>query len=551
MIELIWFFTRGDLWDHHTQQPTMLLSISRLVLPRYRPRAVLSSAHTSQSLTTHTRHTSSSASTPTAGTTTRQPEPTDTPSPFGPWRKLPPTEPLRILFCGSDEFSCASLRALHKLQEAKPKLIKSIDVLVRPGKPAGRGLRRIATGPLFHLAEELGLPVHKRDTFTGWELPPAGHVRHHETGEVVKHPAAHENSHRQPFNLAVAVSFGLFVPPRVLRSLRFGGLNVHPSMLPDLRGPAPLQHALLRGRTHAGVTLQTLHEKSYDRGDVLAQTPWPGLPVPEGCDVRQLHDMLADKGAELLVGALERRLFVPPLQLVGWRPTDEDLDRGLLCDAPKVTKLDSMVDWACWTWGRDRKLYPDGWTAVDLARRFRAVGVKLPGEGNTGMWTHAVTRISPQEKRLIFEDVEAVECPESLREAVLTIAQARLSEPAPWLVEQTRSRQLPNYIQNVVFAEKDILDTNNVAQFRLPYLVDDHSSVIIPIKVPYRIIDGHISPVHEKGQLDAIRINRIKVEGMNSRKGPYAMSEFKEPHVAVRDISTMDYSMETIAKLVE
>lgn len=488
----------------------------------------------------------------TTPTTTPQPDPAETrSSPYGPWRKLPPTEPLRILFCGSDEFSCASLRALHKLQADKPKLIRSIDVLVRPGKPAGRGLRRIATGPLFSLAEELGLPVHKRDTFTGWELPPPGHVRHHETGEVLRHPAAYENSQRQPFNLAVAVSFGLFVPPRILRSLRFGGLNVHPSMLPDLRGPAPLQHALLRRRQHVGVTLQTLHERDYDRGAVLAQTPWPGLPVPEGCDVRQLHDMLADKGAELLAGALERRVFVPPLQFAGWKPTDEDLDRGLVVDAPKVTKLDSMVDWACGTWGRDKMLYPGGWTAADLAARFRAVGVRLDREGNSGLWTHAITSKNPREKRLILEDVEAIECPETLRQVVLTIAQAKLSGPAPWLVEQTRNRRVPAKIQAAVFDQKDSFNAHDATEFRVPYLMDEHSSVIIPVKIPYRIIDGLVHPAHEKGQLDAIRIKRIKVEGANSKWAAHSISEFKEAYMTVRDISTMDYSTETIAKLIE
>lgn len=509
----------------------------------------------SQSLITDICHSSSSP--PSAETTTTPPpaepaEPAETrSSPFGPWRKLPATEPLRILFCGSDEFSCASLRALHKLQADKPKLIKSIDVLVRPGKPAGRGLKRIATGPLFNLAEELGLAVHKRDTFTGWELPPPGHVRHHKTGEILRHPAAHENSHRQPFNLAVAVSFGLFVPPRILRSLRFGGLNVHPSMLPDLRGPAPLQHALLRRRSHVGVTLQTLHEKHFDRGAVLAQTPWPGLPVPEGCDVRQLHDMLAEKGAELLAGALERRAFVPPLQFAGWKPTDEDFDQGRVVSAPKVTKLDSMVDWACWTWGRDKGLYPDGWTADDLAVRFRAVGVKLGREGGTGLWTHAITAKNPYEKRLIFEDVEAVECPQILREVVLTIAQAKLSGPAPWLVEQTRNRRLPPNVQTAVFAQKDSLNAHDAAEFRVPCLMDEDSSITIPIKVPYRIVGGFVNPAHEKGQLNAIKIQRIKVEGANSKRAAHAISEFKEAYVTVGDIRTMEYSMETIAKLVE
>ncbi|POS78938.1 formyl transferase [Diaporthe helianthi] len=533
------------------------LTAQRLWCKAYAPCLI----QASPSLTTaRIRHSSSSSisTTETTTTTTTTPpppppaEPAETPnSPYGPWRKLPPTEPLRILFCGSDEFSCASLRALHKLQAEKPKLIKSIDVLVRPGKPVGRGLRRIATGPLFNLAEELGLPVHKRDTFTGWELPPPGHVRHHITGEVMRHPAAHENSHRQPFNLAVAVSFGLFVPPRILRSLRFGGLNVHPSMLPDLRGPGPLQHALLRRRQHVGVTLQTLHERDYDSGAVLAQTPWPGLPVPDGCDVRQLHDMLAEKGAELLAGALQRRVFVPPLQFAGWKPTNDDLDRGLVVDAPKVTKLDSMVDWACWTWGRDKKLYPGGWTAEDLAVRFRAVGVKLNRQGNTGLWTHAITAKNPHEKRLILEDVEAVECPGRLREVVLTIAQAKLSGPAPWLVEHASNRPLPQKVQTAAFDQKDSLNAHDMAQFRVPYLADRHSSVIIPIKVPYRIIDGLVNPAHQEGQLDAIKIKRIKVEGADSSLAAHAISEFKEADITLRDMSTMDFSMETIARLIK
>jgi len=51
------------------------------------------------------------------------------------------SDPLRILFCGSDEFSCASLYALHLHQQAKKDLIKSIDVVVRPSKPTGRGLK--------------------------------------------------------------------------------------------------------------------------------------------------------------------------------------------------------------------------------------------------------------------------------------------------------------------------------------------------------------------------------------------------------------------------
>jgi methionyl-tRNA formyltransferase len=56
------------------------------------------------------------------------------------------SKPLRILFCGSDDFSSASLRALHAERERNPQLIKSIDVLCRPGKPSGRSLKNIREG---------------------------------------------------------------------------------------------------------------------------------------------------------------------------------------------------------------------------------------------------------------------------------------------------------------------------------------------------------------------------------------------------------------------
>ena len=97
-------------------------------------------------------------------------------------------EPLRILFCGSDGFSIASLRALHKEHERDKALIESIDVVCRPAKPVGRGLKETREGKLFKfsllctraqqnqivpislVAKELALSLHNVDTFTGWEV---------------------------------------------------------------------------------------------------------------------------------------------------------------------------------------------------------------------------------------------------------------------------------------------------------------------------------------------------------------------------------------------
>jgi methionyl-tRNA formyltransferase len=124
---------------------------------------------------------------------------------------------------------------------------------------------------------ELDLDVDQIDTFTGWTPP-------------------------QPFNMVIAVSFGLLVPPRILNAAKYGGLNVHPSMLPDLPGPAPLHHTLLRRLTKTGVTLQTLHPKHFDQGRIIDQTPASGLSIPDeaSATLDSLLTWIGPLGADML-----------------------------------------------------------------------------------------------------------------------------------------------------------------------------------------------------------------------------------------------------------
>ncbi|OTB09204.1 hypothetical protein M426DRAFT_134403 [Hypoxylon sp. CI-4A] len=266
------------------------------------------------------------------------------------------SEPLRILFCGSDEFSCASLRALHDELQVNPELIQSINVVVRPSKRTGRGYKVLQHPPIRKLAEDLGLPIHERDTFTGWDMPP--HI-----------------------NLIIAVSFGLFVPPRLLRAAKFGGLNVHPSILPDLRGPAPLQHAILQGRPSTGVSLQTLDAERFDHGRVLLRSTPPirldSPPFPHVPSYPELLARVKPAAASLLVDGLRRRVHVPPVREA---PLGEEHKRYLesvgekqLAHAPKITSRDRQIrvesDWGqrllllhrrhlalgpLWFWSRDR-----------------------------------------------------------------------------------------------------------------------------------------------------------------------------------------------------
>ncbi|TQS38617.1 hypothetical protein Golomagni_00875 [Golovinomyces magnicellulatus] len=267
------------------------------------------------------------------------------------------SDPLRILFCGSDEFSVSSLKELQKEKIINPSLIKSIDVLCRPGKPIGRGMRKTAEAPIKAAAQNIGLPVHETDTFTGWNLPRPGD---------------------EDVNLVIAVSFGLFIPARILRKVKYGGINLHPSILPNFRGPAPLHHTLLSGHGFTGVTLQTLDHKSFDHGIVLDQTsPW--LSIPDLCTYDRLLKIVTPISAAMLVKGLNQRLFLPPLNRVGWMPQSNEK----LIHARKITSIDKKMPW--------RSM--DG--AKSVVRTYNALGC---------LWSY-VYQAPNSAKRLKFHDI--------------------------------------------------------------------------------------------------------------------------------------------------
>lgn len=273
----------------------------------------------------------------------------------------PATKPLRILFCGSDDVSAASLQALCDEQNRHPSSIASIDVLCRPGKPYGRGLKKIREVPLVATAQSLGLRTHMRDTFTGWEVPKVD-------GESI--------------NLIIAVSFGLFVPPRVLNSTEYEGLNLHLSLLPDLRGPSPVHYAVLNGYRQTGVTLQTLSPKDFDHGKILLQTPI-SIPEPDKITHGALHDILVPISADLLIRGLREKVYVPQTT-----PVEPILPESkILALAPKIKP-------------ENRRLLSK-MTAEEIVRMERAFGRVWVG-----------TKLSDgSRKRVILEGSETVPMP--------------------------------------------------------------------------------------------------------------------------------------------
>jgi methionyl-tRNA formyltransferase len=119
----------------------------------------------------------------------------------------------------------------------------------------------------------------------------------------------------------------------LLEQAEFGGINIHPSLLPRYRGAAPIQYALLNGDPVTGVTLFRM-ESRMDAGEILGQTE---VAVAPGDDCSTLHDKLARAAAPLLLRVLddlEEGALVP-------RPQDE----ARVVFAPKLAKRDGAIPW--------------------------------------------------------------------------------------------------------------------------------------------------------------------------------------------------------------
>ena len=213
---------------------------------------------------------------------------------------------MRLLFCGNPDFALPTLDMLLKSGHDVAAVVTS------PDKPQGRG-RKIQPLPVKEYALEKGLTVFQPETLSDEEF--LGSIRE-----------------LSPDALAV-VAFRIL--PRELFALpRLGSFNVHPSLLPRGRGPAPIQWTLIRGETETGVSIIHLNEV-IDGGAILAQEM---TPVGNDEDFGTLHDRLAATGAHLLLNVLRQfEQGNPPRAIVQ--------DESQVTRAPKLKPADYRIDW--------------------------------------------------------------------------------------------------------------------------------------------------------------------------------------------------------------
>ena len=214
---------------------------------------------------------------------------------------------MRVLFWGTPEFALPTLRALAAAGH------EVTGVVTRPDRPRGRG-RKVQPSPVKRFAQARGWPVLAPESPRGAEFV--------------------DSLRELAPCVSVVVAYGRILPQRVMDLPALGSVNVHASLLPALRGAAPVAWAIARGHRRTGVTVMRMVEE-MDAGPVLARRALPIEPDDTGS---ALSRRLSDAGARLLVETLDG--------LAAGSVPEEEQDHTAATYAPKVDRASARVDWS-------------------------------------------------------------------------------------------------------------------------------------------------------------------------------------------------------------
>ena len=244
---------------------------------------------------------------------------------------------LRIVFMGTPEFAVETLKALVENN------YNVVAVVTQPDKAVGRHQTEVQPSEVKKYALSQGLPV----------LQP----------EKMKDSAFVEELRGYQANLQVVVAFRM-LPEVVWNMPEFGTFNVHAALLPQYRGAAPINWAVINGETQTGVTTFFL-DKEIDTGRIIMQK---SFDIPDEADVEYVYDGLMHLGADICLETLERIIAADghPESI-----PQEELEGKIrhLYGAPKLFKNTCEIDWnrpckRVYDFIRGLSPYPGAWTTL-------------------------------------------------------------------------------------------------------------------------------------------------------------------------------------------
>jgi methionyl-tRNA formyltransferase len=211
-----------------------------------------------------------------------------------------------IIFMGTPQFAVPALKALHENDQ------DIALVVTQPDRPKGRG-RKLTPSPVKETAMNLGYSV----------VQPSS-VRTAEFSNCIE-------KHTPDF--IVVVAFGHIIPKNILTIPKIATINIHASLLPKYRGPAPIQWAIINEEKKTGVTTMLMDE-GMDTGDIILSSE---LEIAPDDTSGTLHDRLADLGADLLIQTLNA------FETGDINPIAQDHTRATY--APMLKKNDGRMNW--------------------------------------------------------------------------------------------------------------------------------------------------------------------------------------------------------------
>ena len=256
-------------------------------------------------------------------------------------------EDLRIVYMGTPDFAVESLRALVEGG------YNVVGVITMPDKPMGRHGSVLQPSAVKQYAVSVGLPV----------LQP----------EKLKDEAFLEELRALRADLQIVVAFRM-LPEVVWNMPRLGTFNLHASLLPQYRGAAPINWAVINGDTETGITTFFLKHE-IDTGEVIQQVR---VPIADTDNVEVVHDKLMMLGGKLVLETVDAILngTVKPIS------QEEMAVVGELRPAPKIFKETCRIDWnqpvkKIYDFIRGLSPYPAAWSELITSEEGAAVVVKI------------------------------------------------------------------------------------------------------------------------------------------------------------------------------
>lgn len=256
---------------------------------------------------------------------------------------------LRIIFMGTPEFAVESLKILVEHE------FNVVAVITAPDRPKGRG-QKLALSPVKEYALIKNIPV----------LQPTN----------LKSPEFNEELKTYKANLQVVVAFRML--PEIVWSMpEFGTFNLHASLLPQYRGAAPINWAIMNGEKETGVTTFFIKHE-IDTGSVILQEK---ETIDESDNVGSLYGRLMEKGAKLVLKTV-KQIRDQDYKL---KIQDESVE---LKHAPKLFKENSKIDWAqsskqIFDFVRGLSPYPAAWTEFD-GKTYKIFGIEISDKSMNG-----------------------------------------------------------------------------------------------------------------------------------------------------------------------